>query len=141
MTVHGEIVPRPDASPEQCKALAAALERWFAACLAELGRQDADVDGWLDLASLDDLRAGELPQPAVLRLLGGQPGLNAKALRAALDEARAPSDQQKGISNSSLMGKSNRRLTVPVLPPVGAYLTLAGDAALAVSLSSPPRLW
>jgi hypothetical protein len=74
MVVQGQIVPRSDATPDQLKALATALERWFAACLVELRSAEAEVDGWMDEAALADLRAGELPQPALLRFLGAQPG-------------------------------------------------------------------
>lgn len=89
MPLHGEIVPRAEARPEQFKALGAALRRWFGAYVDELKAGGPDVKGWIDESALRDLEAGDLPQPTLLRFLGGQPGLKAAELRDALERARA----------------------------------------------------
>jgi hypothetical protein len=95
----GEIIPRPDATPEQLKRLGAALAEWWE-------RRGGGTEGgphWIDGAALNDLLAGELPQPFVLRILTemhnspsspgtaalGLPGrMTTRELREALHEAR-----------------------------------------------------
>jgi hypothetical protein len=89
MPLQVEIMPRPDATPDQLKHLASALREWFAAYLKDAATIDPDVDGWIDEAALDDLRAGELPQPTVLRLLKDQPGIRIQDMRDAIESARA----------------------------------------------------
>jgi hypothetical protein len=89
MLLHGEIVPRADASPDQFKSLGAGLRRWFHAWLDEFTQAGQDVDGWVNDDALADLEAGELPQPTLLRFLGGQPGLKAEDVRDSLERVRA----------------------------------------------------
>jgi hypothetical protein len=61
----GEIIPRPDATPEQLKRLGTVLTDWW-----DLeGAGATPAVSWIDRPALDDLLAGELPQPFVLRLL------------------------------------------------------------------------
>src|SRR5262245_57690000 len=81
--------PRRDATPEQLKRLGAAVEAWW-------DQEWADADPlthWIDRPALDDLHAGELPQPFALRLLADADGatrqrLTARQVREALQRAR-----------------------------------------------------
>lgn len=91
MILRGEIVPRPDAAPDQCRELGAALRMWFDKMVAEVTAADPDAEAWIDGAALDDLAAGELPSPALLRLVGGESGLSLRHARDAVDEARSVS--------------------------------------------------
>jgi hypothetical protein len=59
------LTPRTDATAEQLKQLGEALSRWW-----ELRWAGANRAGqWIDESALNDLHAGELPQPFALRLL------------------------------------------------------------------------
>lgn len=89
MPLQVEIMPRPDAAPDQLKQLASALREWFAAYVKDAAAFDPDVDGWIDEAALDDLRAGELPQPTVLRLVKDQPGIRVQDVSATLAWVRS----------------------------------------------------
>lgn len=60
------IVPRHDATSEELKELGVALAAWWRAECASPGSAVERIDE----EALDDLRAGELPQPFGLRLLG-----------------------------------------------------------------------
>jgi hypothetical protein len=60
------IIPRHDANPDELKELAAALAAWWR---AECSAPGSAVER-LDEDALNDLQAGELPQPFGLRLLG-----------------------------------------------------------------------
>jgi hypothetical protein len=77
----GEILPRQDATPEQLKRLGAALTEWSTRPGTSGGAT------WIDRAALEDLLAGELPQPFVLRFLtemkSGKPSSGPQALLAA----------------------------------------------------------
>lgn len=84
MTLNCELIPCHDAAPDDLKRLGAALKAWFDAFLSE----HAQVDGWLDQDAVNDLLAGELPLPFVLRCLGDQPEIKAKEMLDALDKAR-----------------------------------------------------
>jgi hypothetical protein len=114
MPLQGEIVPRPDARPDQLRQLASALQRWFAAYLKDATALDPDVDGWIDEAALDDLRAGELPQPTVLRLLKDQPGIRIQDVSATLDWVR------------SVFPLARRTIPSPAARCVSFGLSLAG---------------
>lgn len=70
MILRGTILPRADAAPHQLRELGAAIAAWFERTLADLtAAAPDDADGWVDQAALDDLSAGELPRPALLRLI------------------------------------------------------------------------
>jgi hypothetical protein len=77
----GEVFPRQDATPEQLKRLGAGLTEWS----SRTGKSGGA--NWIDRAALDDLLAGELPQPFVLRVLtemkGGKSSSGPQALLAA----------------------------------------------------------
>jgi hypothetical protein len=86
MSLHLEILPRPDASAQQLKRLGHALLVWSSACLDRLIEAGQDADAWLDMDAIDDLLVGELPRPFVLRC--GVPGMTATELADALATAR-----------------------------------------------------
>lgn len=60
------IIPRHDATSEELKELGAVLTAWWRTECAAPGSAVEQIDE----VALDDLRAGELPQPFGLRLLG-----------------------------------------------------------------------
>jgi hypothetical protein len=60
-----EIIPRQDANPEQLKRLGRVLAQWW----QDEGKDRARGTQWIDQSAVNDLLAGELPQPFALRLL------------------------------------------------------------------------
>ena len=62
-----EIFVRSDSSPDKLKALAEALDRWHSASMDE--DDDSGIVFNLDDSDLEDLYAGELPQPRGLQVL------------------------------------------------------------------------
>jgi hypothetical protein len=60
-----EIIPRQDATTEQLKRLGTALALWW----QTEGKDSARPATWIDQGAVNDLLAGELPQPFALRLL------------------------------------------------------------------------
>jgi hypothetical protein len=60
-----EIIPRQDATTEQLKRLGTALALWW----QTEGRDSSRPATWIDQGAINDLLAGELPQPFALRLL------------------------------------------------------------------------
>jgi hypothetical protein len=85
MTMNVELTPLRSLAPAELKRLGAALESWFTDFL----RDRPEVDGWIDQDALDDLLAGELPKPFILRCLYDPPRLNTNDMKAALEKARA----------------------------------------------------
>jgi len=94
-----EIIPRPDSTAQELKRLGNALAQWWDS--EEKGRPGGRQ--WIDQSALNDLLAGELPQPFALRLLGelnslsekggksetaAMPRPSARELSAALQRAR-----------------------------------------------------
>jgi hypothetical protein len=59
MFIEGEIVPRRDLFPRQCKSLGKAIRRWC---------RHFPMLKWVDCDAIGDLLVGELPQPASMRL-------------------------------------------------------------------------
>jgi hypothetical protein len=88
MIIHGELVPRHDATPEKLKALGAAIEAWFADFLRQQTEAGEEVDGWLDEDALGDLLHGELPQPVAGRCLHVMHGITVNELIGRLNGAR-----------------------------------------------------
>jgi hypothetical protein len=115
MILRAEVVPRHDAAPDQLKRLGAVLRDWSARTLGELAAAHPDADGWIDTDALDDLAAGELPHPALLRLVGGGPGLALRDVTAAVERARATSPLARKV------------IPAPVARSVSFGLSASGD--------------
>jgi hypothetical protein len=62
MPLKCEIVPRPDARPDELTSLGVALGDWFTSYLSGLRAAGRDVGAWMDGGALMDLCSGELPQ-------------------------------------------------------------------------------
>lgn len=58
MSIGGDIIPRPDLSPEQCKTLAEVILEWS---------RNFEPVKFLDYDAVNDLQEGELPKPWALR--------------------------------------------------------------------------
>ncbi len=88
MTLHGELMPRLDATPDELKALGAAIQAWFAAFQRQRAEAGDDIDGWLDEDAVGDLLHGELPQRLVARCLRVMHGITVRELISRLSDAR-----------------------------------------------------
>jgi hypothetical protein len=95
----GQIVPRHNATSDELKRLGKRLSDWWA---HDWAGADPETH-WIDQAALNDLLAGELPQPFGLRILadagermaaGGQ--LSAQGLKEAIRRAMAKFPQIAG---------------------------------------------
>lgn len=62
MSLLCEVIPRTDATPEELRTLGRAIRAWYQ---RERGRNG--LAHYVDTYALDDLLAGELPQPFALR--------------------------------------------------------------------------
>jgi hypothetical protein len=69
MALHGELIPRHGARPEELKARGAAIQSWFADFLRQRAEAGDDVDSWLGEEAVGDLLHGKLPQPLAARCL------------------------------------------------------------------------
>lgn len=88
MSLLCEVIPRGDSTPQQLRALGGAIRCWY-----ERERGGSGLANYVDTFALDDLLAGELPQPFALRFstvahpldsFGRQrPKLTVEELRAA----------------------------------------------------------
>jgi hypothetical protein len=88
MTLHGELIPRHDATPAELKALGAAIQAWFTAFQRQRAEAGDDVDGWLDEEAVGDLLHGELPQPLAARCLRVMHGITVRELIGRPSDAR-----------------------------------------------------
>jgi hypothetical protein len=88
MTIHGDLIPRRDATPEQLKALGAAIQAWFSGILRQRAEAGDEADGWLDEDAVADLLHGELPQPMAARCLPLLHGMTVRELIDSLSGAR-----------------------------------------------------
>jgi hypothetical protein len=88
MTLHGELIPRQNATPEDLKALGAAIQAWFMGFQRQRAEAGEVVDGWLDDDAVGDLLQGELPQPLAARCLRLLHGMTVRELIGRLNGAQ-----------------------------------------------------
>jgi hypothetical protein len=79
MPIRCEVIPKRDATPAQLRALGTALDRW---CHQEI--KDEGGSRRVDRQAVDDLLAGQLPQPLAVESLMGPDGPDPEADRRAV---------------------------------------------------------
>jgi hypothetical protein len=143
MFLECEIIPRKDSSPEQLKALGAAVRHWYRA-----GMISGFKPCYVDRRALEDLLRGELPQPWSVRLSamfadGDHPdsryGLTSNRIRGAFPdsadkqsivvrlECAHPASRQALIE--SLSGNISKDLVEDILVAAKSWAALGEGAA------------
>jgi|SRR5208283_5217815 len=95
MPIHCEILPRPDASPEQLQALGQAIQRWY--------HQEVKDEGTtrrIDNQALEDLLAGQMPQPVSFEALTASTEAQAKKHAVPIMVRGGPAYDRQAIIRS-----------------------------------------